>query len=78
MPKRINHEEHEGHEEWTPDKLQCHLGGCSKQDRLLHPPGLRAGLSASSSDPFVLFVSFVVKESGARVLGTIKSQKKLL
>ncbi len=24
--------------------------GCSKQDRLLHPPSLRAGSSASSSD----------------------------
>jgi len=57
-----------GGEDRTPDDLQCHLGGCSKQDRLLHPPGLRMGSSAWSS--FVLFVSFVVKQfcASARVL----------
>ena len=38
------------------------LGGCSKQDLLLHPPSSKAESSASSSDPFVLFVSFVVKQ----------------
>ena len=41
--------------------IQCHRGGCSKQDRLLHPPSLKARSSASSSS-FVLFVSFVVKQ----------------
>jgi hypothetical protein len=50
-----------GDEDRASDEPQCHLGGCSKQDRLLHPPDLRAGSSASSS--FVLFVSFVVKQS---------------
>ena len=43
-------------------------GGYSKQERLLHPPGLRAGSNALSPDFFVLFVSFVVKQFCASVL----------
>jgi ABC-2 type transport system ATP-binding protein len=62
MPKRFHHEEREGHEECgeyrTPAELQCNFRGCSEQDCYYTP---QVGSSASFSEAFVLFVSFVVE-----------------
>lgn len=63
MPRRIHHEEHEGHEERNTVScrmqqllVQCHLGRCAKQASPLRPTGLGIGSSVSSCDSFVSFV----------------------